>query len=913
MFNIKQISKLQTVIFLTLFAVGFVPLAGFVTMNLSSVVKKMNVVEDEKQVEKMLQQFNLTRQVIERRKESIRVLSRIPGVRDLVDNKNGLISSPVVLKRMTNMLTDWFKEEKDVLAISFVDSEGREQLRLKRSGNELFSSSPQIDLTDAETDAFLECTHEKPGEFYIGDIVNRVIHIGNKHVHELILYVGVPIAAKKTKGIGALLLELDLKYLLPKTGIKYLLINGHGNYYVNPVHNAGHDQKEHEHINHTAFADFKGLKSALRKKSNFVVFDRQGIKYIWAALLIGYDRKHTLWAGQQIDQAKIQQWTYSFLGKFVLIFILFTFFIVLVAGWLALTGDKLKKELTIGLEGLLNKNMPLELNWHWPRELDELCHDLTSLSSRYLEISGHREQVEQELKDVNDRLEMILNSVAEGILGLDHEGEIIFANQAAVKMFGFSDVEELIGNDLHSLLHFMREDKSQYPTDECPFCRALESNKVDVEAEDVFWKKDKSCISVEYLASPIYDDNGEIVGTVMCIRDISERKSAEEKMASLQNQLLHAQKMEAIGTLAGGVAHDFNNLLTHITGYSDIMLMEISEDDPLRKYVDIIQNAARRAGGLTRQLLTFSRKQSMRAEVLDLNILVKNIDKMLRRFIGENIVLANQLTRQPAMVKADSGMIEQILMNLVINARDAMPNGGRINISTQLVTVTEEDIKYLTEGWVGDFVCLRVTDNGSGIAEEEIERIFDPFFTTKGIGKGTGLGLSVVYGIIKQHKGWITVSSKLNKGTVFSIYFPDCRGEKNVKEKNDQKNISMGHGERILLVEDEKNVIDVAEKILNMNGYQPYCAETVQGALDIFAAENGQFDLVFSDIVLPDGTGLHLIEQILAKNLKIRVLMTSGYADDRAQLTIIKRRNIPFLQKPYTRLDLLNRIHDLLA
>ncbi len=912
MFNFIKISKLRTVIFLVLLAVGLFPLIGFVAINLPPLIKKMAEVQTEKQITQMMREFQKTRQIIERRKESMRMLSMVPGARDKVEDTYSLVPSGTVNSRLSRMITDWFTDEKDVLAISIINGEGREKFHLEREGKKLVAISPAVILTESQSEAFRESKENKPGEFFVGDIRTRATPADNSHVHELVISVGVPIVATRSKTVGVLLLELDLKYLLPKAGIKYL-ISGNGIYYINPAHNLSHSLAAHKHDHNTAFDDFNDLRNAVKQKRNCVVSDKQGDQYAWAVLLLDNHLRHCLWGGQQIDQSKINKWLNLFLGKFILFFCLFFLLIVVVASWLAVACERLKTTLTSNLVNLLNNNQPLKLNWSWPGELRELEQDLTNLSRRYLDMSRHRAAVELELKEVNDRLEMILNSIAEGILGLDHDGEITFANSAAVKMFGFDDINDLVGNDLHSLLHFLRQDRSQYPTDECPFCLAMKDDKVEIEAEDVFWKKDQSRIDVQYLASPIYDDAGKIAGTVMCIRDISEKKLAEEKMASLKNQLQQAQKMEAIGTLAGGVAHDFNNLLTHITGYSDIILMEIADDNPLRQHVKIIQDAARRAGGLTRQLLTFSRKQSMVSRVVDLNTLVLNIDKMLRRFIGENIILENHLSGQSTMVDVDPGMIEQVLMNLVINARDAMPEGGKITLATKIVSMDNKDLKEFPQGRTGDFVCLEVRDNGNGIKLDDMERIFDPFFTTKGVGRGTGLGLSVVYGIIQQHKGWITVSSKAGEGSLFSIYLPYHHKENETLNITDPRQIPFGHGERILLVEDEKGVREVAEKILNKNGYRVFGAATLREALDLFEAEKGRFELVFSDIVLPDGTGLHLIEQILTKKSKIILLMTSGYTDDRAQLTLMKKRHIPFIQKPYTRLELLYTVHDLLA
>ncbi len=920
MFTIKKISKLRSLIFLVLLAVIFLPLLGFMAVNLPQVVGKMTEVEQEKQTLLLMSDFDQVRQTIERRKESMRILSLVPGIRDLVGNDNVDVPYELVLKRLTDMLISWFSRENDVVGISIIDQYGQEKLRLQREKQQLVSVSAASAITEYQAEGFRETRIRKPGEFLVANIRSKLRPIGEGHVHYLIFYVGMPIAADKIHENGVILLELDFKKLLPRKGIDYL-INGIGTCYVDSTHHVAHQTDVHQHRRDTLFDDFKDLEKAMEKEINFVTADKRGKTYAWARLIVDDDPKNCLWAGTEIDRTMIRDWIHGFLEKFVLIFCLFSLLIIYVANRLAISGDRLKKELTAGLEGLLDHNKPLELNWSWPMELHDLGQDLNVLSSRYLEISAHRNQVELELMAVNKRLEMILNSIAEGIMGLDYDGAIIFANLAAVKMFGFADVDDLLGNDLHSLVHFLREDRSQYPAEDCPFCQALKNNKVEIEAEDIFWKHDNDKIYVQYLASPIYAEDGKVVGTVMCIRDISESKLAEEQMDSLRKQLLQAQKMEAIGTLAGGVAHDFNNLLTHITGYSDIMLMEIPEDHHLRKHIKIVQDAAQRAGGLTRQLLTFSRKQSMLPQVIDLNMLVQNIDKMLRRFIGENITLRNHLSNRSTVVNVDPGMIEQVLMNLVINARDALPDGGRITIETEVDTVKENDLKNMPQGRVGDFVRLGVADNGIGIAKNDLEKIFDPFFTTKGLGKGTGLGLSVVYGIIQQHQGWITVSSVPGEGTEFSIYLPEYKGaEKDGGEISQdiltpgQGEISRdiltpGQGERILMLEDEKNVRDVTEKILQMNGYKVFSAETVEEGLALFAKENGRFELVFSDIVLPDGTGLQFVERILAESPEMKVLMTSGYSDDMAQMSLIKQRKLAFVQKPYGRTQLLDAVH----
>ncbi|MGA1790272.1 MAG: PAS domain S-box protein [bacterium] len=416
---------------------------------------------------------------------------------------------------------------------------------------------------------------------------------------------------------------------------------------------------------------------------------------------------------------------------------------------------------------------------------------------------------------------------------------------------------------------------------------------------------------VEEIIQNICDESEKPILIQGVIYDITERKETEKALIKSEERFLQAQKMEAIGRLAGGVAHDFNNLLTIITGNSDLLLDELDKDDPKRNDIEEIYKAGERATGLTRQLLAFSRRQMLQPKVLDIDAVVGETEKMLRRLIGEDIELVTILGPALGRVKADPGQVVQIIINLAVNARDAMPKGGRLTIKTENVILDEDMCKVIPESRPGGFICLAFEDTGVGMDKATLNQIFEPFFSTKGPGEGTGLGLSTVYGIVKQHDGFINVYSEPGQGSTFKVYLPIL----SIKQERTSKGISalerfQGHGERILLVEDEEGVRKFAKKALSKNGYEVLEATNAQEALNLFEKEKGAFHLVLSDVVLPDQNGIQLIDQLLSRNQELTVLLSSGYSDQKSQWPVIYERNFQFLKKPYNTLTLLQAVKD---
>jgi signal transduction histidine kinase/CheY-like chemotaxis protein len=392
-----------------------------------------------------------------------------------------------------------------------------------------------------------------------------------------------------------------------------------------------------------------------------------------------------------------------------------------------------------------------------------------------------------------------------------------------------------------------------------------------------------------------------------------ERERAEETRAGLEAQLRHAQKMEALGRLAGGVAHDFNNLLVVINGYTDLLLSDLREDNPMRGDLQQVRQAGERAAMLTRQLLAFGRKQVLQPTVLSLNRIVSDVETMLQRLIGEDVELATQLDPNLGRILADPGQIEQVIVNLAVNARDAMPQGGRMTIETANVYLDDEYARQRVGVIPGHYVMLRVSDTGVGIDAAIRARLFEPFFTTKPQGEGTGLGLATVFGIVQASGGHIAVSSAPGEGATFTVYLPQsvqipAEGDASGLRPEAPKPGS----ETILLVEDDADVRRVIRRFLQERGYRVLEASRASEALDLFQQHDGTVDLVITDVVMPGTSGRELVERLTSIRPEIRVLYVSGYAEDAAVRQGLSDASIVLLEKPFTAQALSSKVRELL-
>ena len=383
--------------------------------------------------------------------------------------------------------------------------------------------------------------------------------------------------------------------------------------------------------------------------------------------------------------------------------------------------------------------------------------------------------------------------------------------------------------------------------------------------------------------------------------EIAERKEIESALRQSQQAILQQERLAAVGQLSAGVAHDFNNILCIILGYAS-MLLDESEELGKKKVEALkqISTAAQRAAHLTRQLLTFSRKQVMQPQTLEFNEVIGNVSRMLQRLVREDISLQFHFSPKPVYVHADLGMVEQIVMNLVVNARDAMLHGGKLTLSASVVEIDEAHQKQYPEARLGHFACLSVTDTGCGISPEHLLRIFEPFFTTKAVGKGTGLGLSTVYGIVKQHEGWIEVESEVGKGTTFKVFLPKTSKPTGATTETTFQPAKRWGNEKILLVEDEAALRGLASKLLQKQGYQIVEAASGVEALEVWDKHDGVFDLLLTDMVMPGGVnGRELAEKLLADKPELKVIFTSGYSTDMVGKNFVLEEEINFLPKPY--------------
>jgi signal transduction histidine kinase/CheY-like chemotaxis protein len=430
----------------------------------------------------------------------------------------------------------------------------------------------------------------------------------------------------------------------------------------------------------------------------------------------------------------------------------------------------------------------------------------------------------------------------------------------------------------------------------CPMDKVKRTGK-PVVFDHVHYGQDKTPRYVEVCAYPIFDQSGKIVQIVEYTIDITDRKKSDEEREKLRSQLLASQKMETVGILAGGIAHDFNNILTTILGYSQIMALKLKESHPMREMVNEIYDAADRAAGLTRQLLAFSRKQVMEMKVVNLNSIVSNISRMLGRLIGENIQLHLTLAESLGNIRADAGQIEQVIMNLVVNARDAMPNGGTLTIETGQIELDEKYTARRPEVQPGLYAMITVTDNGVGILPEIQDKIFEPFFTTKKRGEGTGLGLSTVYGIVRQHNGHIYVYSEPGRGTTFKIYVPVA--EESAEETDVQESRTMPLGsETILVVDDDASIRRLIKDTLEPLGYNLIEAGSGEDALALLGRTDAQVHLVLTDLIMPGMNGQEMLDTIKVNRPAIKSIIMSGYTDKIVIQEGILKAGGDFISKP---------------
>jgi two-component system cell cycle sensor histidine kinase/response regulator CckA len=525
-----------------------------------------------------------------------------------------------------------------------------------------------------------------------------------------------------------------------------------------------------------------------------------------------------------------------------------------------------------------------------------------------IEVALYKHEMERRLKESEQWLATTLRSIGDAVVATDEEGHVVFMNGVAESLTGWNQASAL-GREAADILTLIAEETGVAV--ENPITKVLQDG-LDIHlGEYLLLAKNGRHIPVDGSTALIRDDENGVRGVVWVFQDVSERLRAQREREDLQAQLFQAQRVEAIGVLVGGIAHDFNNLLTTIIGSSSLVLADLPARDPKYAKIERVKRAAERAASLTHQILALSRRQMPEPKILDLNATVLEMEEMLQRFVGEGIEIINALGPGYRYVRADPAQMEQVIMNLVVNAYEAMPQDGQVTIKTEIVTSDQDRGQPIPQAQPGTFVRLSVSDTGVGMDEETLQSIFEPFFSTKE--KGTGLGLTIVRNIIEGCGGWVDVHSERERGSTFEAYLPACfagleYGPDRIAAEPDVH----GKGERVLLVEDDEGVRAAVSEMLRVGGYVVVEAASAGEAMTAFEREEGNFHLVLSDVVLPDQDGLQLIDQLLVQKPELSVLLTSGYPDQRAQWTIIRERGIRFLRKPYGLAELLPVVREVL-
>jgi two-component system cell cycle sensor histidine kinase/response regulator CckA len=538
---------------------------------------------------------------------------------------------------------------------------------------------------------------------------------------------------------------------------------------------------------------------------------------------------------------------------------------------------------------------------------EPFCYVRTPLDDqdlhRTVAMALYRHQTETKLRKMERWLAATLNSVGDAVLASDIEGRVTYLNPSAEVLTGWTSLEAT-DRPVSEIFKTMRSD-AHTPV-ESPVTRVIQEGVVLELAEGtLLQRKDGTTLPVDDSAAPIRDEKGQIIGVVIIFRDVSIHRRLEQ-------QLREAQRLDGVGRLAGGIAHDFNNLLTVINGNCSMLLKSMALDDPHKAKVEMIKEAGDRSAVLTHQLLAFGRRQVLVPKILNLNDVVASMGRLLAGLIGEDIELLTVLEGTAVYVKVDPGQIEQVIMNLAVNSRDAMPCGGKLTITTKNIEIHGQEALADHDGIDRPVVMLAVSDTGEGMDADTQQHIYDPFFTTKVVGKGTGLGLSMIYGIVKQSGGCISCSSEIGKGTTFRVYFPRVTQDEAVPAPLPTHTESVGGSETVLVVEDENLVRKLVRTILESRGYFVLDAQGGEEAFCVCKSHIGPIHVLVTDVVMPKMKGTEVADRLRSIYPEMKVLYMSGYTADTVDQKGGIATGIQFLQKPFAPLDLVNKVRELL-
>jgi len=564
-------------------------------------------------------------------------------------------------------------------------------------------------------------------------------------------------------------------------------------------------------------------------------------------------------------------------------------------------------------------------NWRHQRPNGQLWDAEVHLRSffinkkQYLQFSiidiTEQKKAEEALRQSEYLARTVIENTSVGISVRSANGQLLFYNQAWRDMWEIS--EERLQKDLLPREKLALNERDEYLSDHQKNVLKVYQKGGHYFIPELLttgrFSQSGKQRHISQHFSGILNEQGTVEKVVIISTDVTEVKQAEEEKEKLKNQLYHAQKMESVGRLAGGVAHDFNNMLGVIIGYTDLAVAAVKEDSPLKSYLSEISKAAARSANLTRQLLAFARKQTVRPVIMDLNESVKQLRKMLGRLIGEDITLLFLPFDKPVFIEMDPSQLDQILANLCVNARDAISDNGKISIETQCVKITEDYCHQHITAISGEYALIKVQDNGSGMDQQTQENAFEPFYTTKEAGKGTGLGLATVYGIVRQNKGFIELESELGKGTCFKVYLPvfeplnNIINEAQLESLKSEDQTSDKNKEVILLVEDEKSLLLMTKEMLEMSGYQVFATDSPEEALMLANQYKHSIQLLLTDVIMPKINGKELSDEIMAINPAIKRVFMSGYTANVIEHHGVLEQGVHFLQKPFS-FDSLNDI-----
>ncbi len=879
--------NLKTLIALCLLAVGILPLASSIAINFPSVASKLEQLSELERINELEEQVASLEKTIEHRKANLRTITALPGAAELFsDAQVRLLDPKKINKRMGFMLSRWLQPDSGVKAIVMVREGGEIVSNWVLGDKNNLVQIPFKGPAPAQMGKWLNEARNSPlNSTFVAGIKQEFFDVKSQHLHFPQVILAIPAKNKAGSYGGAIFMKISLASFVKDLPYDFI-VTGAGEIIHRQEKEHSHSADgEHSHSYSPVSHEFPALLAVPPGKSHLILADQHGHKTAFVKIIADQHREHTIWLAHALETGDLEAWTNNFFLRFAFILALLLVLVVFLAMFLANKTGQMHKQLVTGLNGLIQNKEPLQLDWKWPAEVNELDQELETLSRTLIESDENLRQSERFLKNV-------LHGIQDGIIVYDHDYTMLEVNKCIEEWY--KDQLPLVGKKCYEVFH-----DRDAPCADCPGRLAIEQGTL--QRMEMPWKVTGDQQKwLEVFAYPVRDEAGDVIQVVEFIRDITARKEAEEERDNLANQLAFSQKMEAVGTLAGGVAHDFNNILSAINGYAEMCLAKLEPDHPLQSKIAIILESGQRASALTQQLLAFSRKQIIRPQNVDVNRTLTNTRKMLTRILGEDIEMS--LSPDPNLwpIHADQTQFEQVIINLAVNARDAMPQGGKLSFETKNVTLDEPYLEKHYEVAAGDYVLMAVSDNGQGMNKETRAKIFDPFFTTKESGKGTGLGLATVYGIIKQNKGEIMVYSEPGQGTTFKIYLPRLVDDVAVAEERAEEEELLRGTETIFLVEDDEVVRSMSVEILTSLGYSVLEAADGVEALQACKRYHGTIDLLLTDVVMPRMNGSELAKKVLESRPEIKVLFMSGYTDEAIVKHGILQDDVLFLQKPIT-------------